>query len=180
MTGLMLIDELVSELNKLFEHDLLNSKSGELRRIKVFAQYLPQPKGLVVKPKGEAAIEYQDFAPADFEDNFPCVIVKLGEIQDSNEGVLNQAQADINLLIGAYDKTPDNQGWRDVLNIIDKVRIYLQNVRYLANKFRLEPEMHAYLFDDQPLPVFFGVIETCWDLPRPLERRNFEGRNFKS
>ena len=174
MTVIDLIDELVRALDKLFEAEYLKAKSGEYKRVKVFAQYLPQAKSAVIKPKGEAKSEYQaDFAPADYEDNFPCVIVKLGELTDGDEGKLDQAIADINLLVGIYDKSADNQGWRDVMNIIEKVRLYLWQQRYLAARFRLEPELHCYLFDDQPLPLYFGVIETRWDVPRPQEPQNF-------
>ena len=174
MTGILLMDALINSLNNLFADELLKSKSGELKKIKVFAQYLPEPRTLTVKPKGEEPIEYQDYGPADLEDNFPCIIVKLGECRDAEENKLDQAVMDINFLIGVYDKTPDNQGYIDVLNIIDKIRLHFWHERYLDKKFRLEPDMRFYLFDDQPAPVFFGVIETRWDVPRPLEFCNFD------
>ena len=177
MTVIDLIDELVSMLDKLFEAEYLKARSGEFKRVKVFAQYLPQAKSAVIKPKGEAKNEYQaEFGPADYEDNFPCVIVKLGELTDGEEGKLDQAIADINLLVGIYDKSADNQGWRDVMNIIDKLRLCLWQQRYLAAKFRLEPELHCYLFDDQPLPLYFGALETRWDVPRPVELNNYASR----
>ena len=76
----------------------------------------------------------------------------------------------VNLLIGTYDDNPDCQGYRDVLNIIDKVKNYLLGLpnRILAERYVLKMPMSDYLFEDQPWPVYFGQIETVWETGRPL------------
>lgn len=173
MTNLILLDALVKRFQELFADYSLPSKSGENKQVKIFAQYLPQPKGVTVKPKGEAQIEFQEYGPADYEDNFPCVIVKFDECNDGEENRISMATSDIHFLVGVYDKNPNCQGYRDVLNILDKIRICLWEERCIEKKFRVEPPIKHYLFDDQPFPIFFGVLETRWEVPRPAMNKNF-------
>lgn len=171
MIAVNLLDALVKRIEELFEEaPLLSAKDGTRKKVNVFAQFLPQPRGLTVKPKGEAPIGPQGYGPADIENNFPCVIVKLDEAQDKEEGNLDQARAVVRILAGAYDDSPDCQGFRDVLEIVERVRqdLLTMPARVLDRRYRLEMPMKWYLFEDQPWPVFFGVLDTIWEIPRPM------------
>lgn len=178
MTELFLVDALVKKLKDLFKDYELKSKSGLLQAVKVFPQYLPQPEPVTVNTIEEdetenKKIEPQGYSAADFESNFPCVIVKFDETTVREEGALNALRTNILFLVGIYDKSPDNQGYRDVLNIIDTIEQEILENRILEKKYRLEMPLKSYLFDEQPWPVFFGQIETTWETGRPMMPRNF-------
>ena len=178
MTELNLLDALVSRLTEKFATYELTAKSGLMQTVKVFAQYLPQPSAVTVKPKDDTeATTPQGYAPSDIESNFPCVIVKLDEATDKEEGTLTQTRINVLFLVGTYDDSADCQGYRDVLNIIEVIRQDLLTLpgRVLNQRYRMEMPMKNYLFEDQAWPIYFGQIETVWETGRPLMPRNFEG-----
>jgi hypothetical protein len=170
MIALNLQDALVKRFREIFSDYALLTKGGNEKNIKVFSQYLPQPKGPTIKPRGEALEEeFDDFyGPKDFEANFPCVIVKLDEGTDKEENTLDATRIVVQILVGVYDEKPDCQGYRDVMNIMDTVRQDLLMARYLERKYRLAMPFKWNLFEDQPWPVFFGCIETVWETGRPV------------
>ena len=178
MTELNLLDALVSRLTEKFTAYELTAKSGLLQTVRVFAQYLPQPSGITLKPKDDSdSIVPQGYTSTDIESNFPCVIVKLDEATDSEEGTLTQTRVNVRFLVGTYDESADCQGYRDVLNIIEVIRQDLLTLpgRILDQRYRMEMPLKHYLFDDQPWPIYFGQIESVWETGRPLMPRNFEG-----
>jgi hypothetical protein len=175
MIALNLVDALAARFQELFSDYALPAKSGAEKNIKVFPQYLPQPKGPTVKPRGQAEDEdpagvYGEgaYGPEDFEANFPCIVVKFDEGTDKEENVADATRIAVRILVGAYDESPDCQGYRDVMNIMETVRQVLLSTRYLERKYKLEMPFKWYLFEDQPWPVFFGQIETVWETGRPV------------
>jgi hypothetical protein len=170
MIALNLLDSLVARYQKIFSDYALPTKGGAEKNVKVFSQYLPQPKGPTVKPRGEAAEEPADnvYGPEDFEANFPCVVVKLDEGTDKEENAPDATRIGVRILVGVYDENPNCQGYRDVMNIMETIRQDLLTTRYLERKYRLEMPFAWYLFEDQPWPVFFGYVETVWETGRPL------------
>ena len=179
MIALMLLDALVSRLQVLFKDYSLPGKSGQVQTVKVFPQFLPQPKGVTLKPRGGNGNDEEDeqeYGPADIESNFPCIVVKLDEGLDKEENAPDATRIDVRILVGAYDASPDCQGYRDVLNILERIRQDLLTSRYLDNKYRLEMPFKWYLFEDQPWPIFFGQIETVWETGRPQQPPHFDRR----
>jgi hypothetical protein len=169
MIALNLQDALVSRLQEIFSDYALPVKSGAVKNVKVFSQYLPRPKGPTVKPGGEREEESETiYGPSDYEENFPCIIVKFDEATDKEENTPDATLISVRILIGVYDPTPDEQGYRDVMNIMETIRQELLSARYLERKYKLEMPFKWYLFEDQPWPVFFGQIETVWETGRPL------------
>ena len=196
MTELNLLDALIARLSAIFSNYKLTAKGAKIQAVKVYAQYLPQPSSITVKPKDDSeAITPQGYTYTDAETLFPCVIVKLVEATDSEEGTLTQTRVNVNILVGVYDAiTAENerklesgeeeellpsdcQGYRDVLNIIEVIRQDLLTLpgRVLDQRYRLEMPLKNYLFEDQPWPIYFGQIESVWETGRPLMPRNFEG-----
>ena len=183
MIALNLQDALVARLQDIFSDYALPTKSGAKKIVKVFPQYLPQPKGPKVKPRGEDAQEEDAediYGPEDFEENFPCIIVKFDEGTDKEENAPDATRISVRILIGAYDSSPDEQGYRDVMNIMETIRQEFLSARYLERRYRLEMPFKWYLFEDQPWPVFFGQIETVWETGRPIMpgRGNIYGKNL--
>lgn len=172
MTELNLLDALVARLTELFRNYELPAKSGLLQNVKVFAQYLPQPKEVTVNAdeEDETTIEPQGYGPADIEENFPCVIVKFDETTDREEGALDASRVSIIFLVVTYDESPNRQGYRDVMNIIETVKQELLTLpaRVLDKRYRLEMPLKNYLLDEYDSSVYFGVIETIWETGRPM------------
>ena len=174
MTELNLLDALVNRLCELFKNYELTAKSGLLQTVRVFAQYLPQPEAVTSREDDDKdspeAITPQGYTAADIESNFPCVIVKLDEATDREEGSLNATRINVRILVGTYDESPDCQGYRDVLNIIEAIRQDLLTLpaRVLDKRYRLEMSLKSYLIDDSTWPIYFGQIETVWETGRPM------------
>ncbi|GHV45261.1 hypothetical protein FACS1894204_03920 [Synergistales bacterium] len=169
MIALNLQDALVSRLSEIFSDYALVTKSGAEKNVKVFSQYLPQPKGPTVKPRGEAVLESEPvYGPEDFDENFPCIVVKFDDGTDKEENAPDATQINVRLLVGVYDEAPDCQGYRDAMNIIETIRQELLTTRVLERKYRLEMPLKWYLFEDQPWPVFFAQLETVWETGRPV------------
>ena len=171
MTALNLLDAIVLRLRELFAGYELKAKSGLLQNVKVFAQYLPQPQTVEVKDdEDEEQITPQGYGPEDIETLFPCVVVKIDEMTDKEEGSLDATRIGVRLLVGTYDDSPDCQGYRDVLNIIETIRqdFLTMPARVLAKRYRLEMPLNSYLFDEQAFPIYFGQIESVWETGRPL------------
>ncbi|MBQ3646716.1 MAG: hypothetical protein IJP96_05240 [Synergistaceae bacterium] len=193
MIAVKLIDSLVQNLQKVFSDYALQSKGKStdnyediVKNIKVYAQYIPLPSAVSIKPK-EGRIIPQDFDKTDIECNFPCIIVKFNEMLIKEEGFTEQSRVKVKILVGVYDdeqaeqkehreKSGDSdtrlkcQAWRDVVNIIEKIQTFLLTLenRILDDKYSLIANMKSYLFEDQPQPVYMGQIETEWDVARPL------------
>ena len=188
MVQLNLIDALVERLTNLFKDYELTAKSGLLQRVKVFAQYPPLPKEIeFADDEDDDAIELTEdtesesesesekvtpagYSPEEIESNFPCVIVKFMDMQDKEDGALDQTRINVAFLVAVYDKSSDAQGYRDVLNIIETVRQDLLSMpsRVLNKKYRLEMPFNSFLFDELEFPYFYGMIESVWETGRPL------------
>ncbi|MDY6411329.1 MAG: hypothetical protein SPK88_08490 [Synergistales bacterium] len=176
MTELGLIDALVAFLKKIFADYQLPAKSGLLQNVQVFAQYMPQPEAVEVSTDDEDETEETDtteplgYTATDIESNFPCVIVKFEECTIKEEGSIDAVRINVSFLVGTYDESADCQGYRDVLNIIDKIEQEILELpaRVLAQRYRLEMPLKDYLPPEQPYPIYLGVIETVWETGRPL------------
>ena len=175
MIELNLLDSLVARFKELFANYELPAKSGLLQNVKVFAQYLPQPEVEVTDNEDDDEIEPQGYSASDEESNFPCVIVHFDESTDREENTLDANRINMRILVGTYDDSADCQGYRDVLNIIERIRQDLLTMpsRVLDSRYKLEMPLKSYLFDEQPWPIYFGQIETVWETGRPMMPINY-------
>lgn len=92
--------------------------------------------------------------------DFPYVIVRFMEGNDSQDSTVN-----LKIIVGTYDEEDDSNGWRDVLNILQRIRTELFKRQALANKYRVELPFKYLLPEDQPYPEWIGWIETKWIIP---------------
>ena len=175
MIELNLLDSLVARFKELFADYELPAKSGLLQNVKVFAQYLPHTEAEVNGDEDEEEIQPQGYSASDEESKFPCVIVHFDESIDREENTLDANRINMRILVGTYDESADCQGYRDVLNIIERIRQDLLTMpsRVLDSRYRLEMPLKSYLFDEQPWPVYFGQIETVWETGRPMMPINY-------
>ncbi|MDU5945827.1 MAG: hypothetical protein E6Z15_01970 [Paenibacillus macerans] len=100
--------------------------------------------------------------------DYPYVIVRLhtGDAQDSGHTV--------SVLLYFGTKSEDDEGFKDVLNVMEHVRIALLKQRVIENQFRMELPYTWELFEGQPQPEWVGMAKTKWTLPAVLEEVHFD------
>ena len=178
MNRAVLIDDLVSRMKKVFAGYTLLNKAGVLQEVRVFGQYVPQPQGLTFSDKANAGLK--NYGSSDYEMNFPCVVVRLGEMTDNEERSLTQSNVNVTLLMGIYDDGEECQGYRDVLNMQEKVRVDLLEHRVLAGKHLLLMPVKSRLLDAETWPVYFGEMDLVYQTGRPMQGYGWvEGRRHE-
>lgn len=165
MTELLLLDELVARMKKLFAGYTLLNKSGILQEVRVFAQWVPQPAGITIN---DPRTGIKNYAASDYESNLPCVLVQLGESIDTEQGRIDAASCGVKFLTAIYDANPECQGYRDILNIQERIREDLLNERITARRFRMAMPLKSRLLDTDTWPVYFGEIEAIFEIGRPV------------
>lgn len=144
---------LKQRINSVLSGMKLSSQEEKDKKIEVFEQHIPR--------KAKSSSRNSEST------NYPCVIVYLDEGENGLVKVL--------LIVAVHDTSNDNQGYRDVLNIIDKIYIDLQRNPQIEETFELNPESLKWFYNDQDNhPYYFGWIETTFEVPKIL-RDDLEG-----
>ena len=181
MTRVDLMDALTSGISKLLKGYTLPSRLQGVdgiepsmqviqQEVKVFAQYLPQPAGITFADK---AAGLKNYTESDYESNFPCVIVKLADMTDTEEQSRTHSSVKVNILFGVYDESPECQGYIDLLNLQEHIRKWLMEERVLARKFLLRMPILSRIDDSDTWPVYFGVMELNYELGRPVRSSEY-------
>lgn len=92
---------------------------------------------------------------------FNYIIVRLSKGKDN----VDNNTVTVKLLFGT--KAEDDEGYADVFNAMEKVRVALLKHRAIGS-FRLESYEWEF-FDEQPYPEWVGVATTTWTLPTVLD-----------
>lgn len=145
MTPLMLQDELVEEMKRLFADYLYKNSLGERVPIKVYAQNIP--------------IQQND----DEEDPVPYIIVRLNSGNDPGTRDSNNT---VKLVIigGVWDGEKEAQGHRDLMNIFQKVYERFQTTPNLNNKAVYCGDFNWALQDDNYYPYSFGACSLSFNI----------------
>ena len=167
LTRTELLDELAGALRTEFEGYTLPNKDGEMQQVKVFTQYLPQPQGITYLDKGRK--DLAGYEAVDYESNFPCLIVRLEDMSDREEGGLNQSLVKVKVVAGVYDESTESQGYRYILAMQDKARMLLLDKRVIGRKYLLDMPMTSRLLDSESWPVWYGEQEMTYHTGRPLQ-----------
>ena len=122
------------------------------RPLRIFAQDVP------INETGD------DFDPA------PYIIVRLksGDDDGTADGV-NVVQ--VIFIICIWDEDNDSQGYRDVLDIIQKIYIRFHKEPMLNNQFMYAGNYHWALQEDNYWPYFFGACTLNFNIPS-IRREN--------
>ncbi len=188
MTRADLMNALTSGLRELLKGYPMSSRfqivdAGEQKlletqkTVNVFAQYLPQSSGVTFEqreyPNSRKYDRLKNYDAEDYESNFPCVIVKLGDMTDTEEQSRNHSSVNVVILAGVYDESPDCQGYIDLLNLQEVIRKWLLEERVLGRKFLLKMPLVSKLDDSDTWPVYFGVMELTYQLGRPVRSSEY-------
>lgn len=149
MTALTFMDDLCRELKLLFSDFRFLDESGETTKVNIYQQSLPIPSG------------------EDDPEPFPYIVVRAeygGKSSPQNPETIK-----VGFIIGVYDDNLNNQGHKDVLLMIDRIRQMFERNPLLCKKYyRLHAEQHPInwtLQDEDSHPYFFGGIEMTFALP---------------
>ena len=146
MTPLDLQDELMEEMKRLFSDHLYKAPTGERVPINVYPQNIP--------------VNETD----DDEDPIPYIIVRLNNGDDNGNRDSNNT-VKLVIIIGIWDDALDNQGHRDVLNIIQKVYKRFHTNPNLNNKAVYAGEFNWALQEDTYYPYSFGACSLSFHIP---------------
>lgn len=160
MTPLDLQDDLVAELKELFQPFLykvpmdledLDTEDGEAAALakrvplNVYSQALP--------------VQQSD----EEEDPVPYLIVRLSSGEDSGgESSFNTVK--LVIIIGIWDDALDNQGHRDVLNIIQKIYERFSKNPCLNHRSVYTGEFNWAAQEDGYFPYFFGACSMSFNI----------------
>ena len=171
MNEIDLQDSMCETLEELFSGYQLLNKGGNLQEIQIFAQYVPQPSGITIHSRESTGIK--NYSESDYESNFPCIVVILNECEDKEERRVDSSLVKMTLLFCVYDDSPECQGYRDLLNMQERVRNYLLVNRVIAQKFRLEMPVRTRLINCETWPVYFGEMDLIFQAGRPSMPKSF-------
>ena len=188
MTRAELMESLTQELREVLRGYTLPSRlhgvdgiapsmQTVMQEVKVFAQYLPQPSGITFDDREYPNIREHDrikkYDADDYESNFPCVIVKLGDMTDTEEQDRKHSSVKVSILAGVYDESPECQGYVDLLNLQEVIREHLMEHRVLGHKFLLRMPLVSKLDETETWPVYFGVMDMQYELGRPVRSSGY-------
>ena len=145
MTPFYLQEELIKELEKLFEGT----------NVKVFSQDLPL---------FEQTQDYTDYVDKKTT-YFPVAIVRLISGETENKKQDNMYTVTVNIIFGTYDPNNNLQGYKDLINMLDKTIEYLLKKRIFGGYYELERNIKWQLEEDE-FPHYYATIETEWILPK--------------
>ena len=142
-----------------------------MQTVQVFTQFLPQPEGITIREKSSrGGFVPQGYQTDDIESNFPCAVVKVDVVLDELKRSLRKTTINTQIIVGTYDNSKDCQGYRDVYNIMEKIRLELFSLPgfVLGERFRMSLPYTSQLLNDQEWPYFFGIIESTWEAASPM------------
>lgn len=144
---------LKTRIQAAFSGTLFNSLSGERVPLTVFEQNLPQ--------KSKDDISY-----------FPFVIVKLLDGEKKTEQ--SEHLTSVGFVIGVFDEDNENQGYRDVTMIINRIIENISKNPQINGQFDLQFPLKWHIHDEETDPYYWGAVETFWSLPVYM-REDVEG-----
>lgn len=93
------------------------------------------------------------------ESEFPFVIVRPEAGNDQQD----DSKVTVKLIFGV--KAEDQQGFIDLFNLMEQVRIALLRQRIINRRYKMELPYKWEFFDEQPYPEWYGQATTIWILP---------------
>ena len=159
-TPLLLIDELCAVARAVTAGLMLETESGQLVAAKIIPGFLDEDDPKPGKPP-------DDSIPV------PFVIVRFISAEDAQE----QSTATVKLIATTYSK--HGQGWRDPLELLERIRQAFLHKRTVANRFRLEYPIKTEMPEDRPWPYSVAWMTTTWIIAKPIEEVDYGDEYFK-
>lgn len=135
---------LIQRLEEIFSQFKLKNPNNEDVNINIFEQHLPQSE-----------------SDDDDVSLYPYIIVKLADGEQENETSAHKIK--VLFVIGVFDDSYDNNGYQDVVNIVQKLIAGLKSKPIIEKKFVLDYPMRWLVHEEDVYPFFFGGVETYWE-----------------
>lgn len=147
MTPTKLQDVLVEDLKQQLDGFQLKNAKGERVNLNIYPQNLPAKKG------------------SKDTEHFPYLVIRVMDGEDNNETGEEDSTCKIAFIVGLYDEDDNYQGYKDVMNIIEKVKQRLKTKRFYSNQFELKLPLKWVIHEEDIYPYYFGGIESIWKMP---------------
>ena len=155
MIATFLQDDLAADLAEIFKHFFLKDPQGKTVQLNIFKQNLPIPTAAEMPDTvTDEELEEGVYDAIAKEDPYPYIIVRVE--QGKIEGIDQEQTVIVNLIIGVIDRGYENQGHKDVLNIIQKIYERFAKNAILAKKYECTMPIEWALQDEESFPYFFG------------------------
>lgn len=150
MTARELQQDVIVDLAEAFRGRLYKAPDGTDKAVTIAEQNLPKRES------------------EDDDDPFPYIIVRLseGQIVSQTDGY----DVDTLLLLGAYDDSPENNGHRAIIEMIEKIQKRYEETPCLAGKYVLQDPVAWALQDEESWPYFFGAMNLTWRATAPRRK----------
>lgn len=155
MIATFLQDDLKTELEAIFEHFYLKDPNNRMSKIHVYEQFLPIPEARDI-PVTVTDLELEEgtYNAQAKEIPFPYILVRVQE--GIIEKIDGEQTVDVTLIIGVVNRDHQNQGYKDILNIIQKIYERFAKNAILAQKYECVMPIQWALQEEESYPYFFG------------------------
>lgn len=145
-TPIIFQEELKKEIKKIFSTDLFPDPKGNRIPLNVYEQQLPVRKS------------------EDDPDPFPYALVRLenGDTDVDKYDGNNRIYATV--LVGMINQSEENNGHKDVLNVIWKIYERFSKNPALAGKAVFTDRFQWALQDEESFPYFFGAASLVFNI----------------
>lgn len=148
-------DDLAAELAEILKDLRLQDPQGGRVPVNIYKQFLPIYEAQEIPDTvTDEELEEGTYDAQAVQVPFPYVLVRVAEgVIESIDG---EQAVDINLIIGVIDRSRDNQGYKDILNIMQDVYLRFSKNAILAQKYECMMPIQWALQEEESYPYFFG------------------------
>lgn len=105
----------------------------------------------------------------DISKSIPFVIVRYLNGEETE----NQGTATVKFIATTYSQ--HGQGWRDPLNVLERLRQAILRKRIIASRFEIQFPFKIDAPEDRPWPYWVAWMTTTWSVGRPILTEYEEG-----
>lgn len=92
----------------------------------------------------------------------PCIVVRVVSVEDTAQ----DSTVNLELLVTTYNKEVED-GYLDLLHILELTRQWICQTPILARTFQLEKPLTMKLPEEQGYPTWWGIITVSYTVPTP-------------
>lgn len=96
-------------------------------------------------------------------DEYPFVMPRCTGWRSEEDG----KKADVIIYVGTHLQQGD--GYRDALQLLERINTQLRKTPVIANKYRVELPITAEVPDEQPYPEWIGLLRCSVTIPEQIE-----------
>lgn len=146
-TPLDLQDELIKEIRKILDGYLYRTADGTRIPINIYSQAIPVPD-----------------SDEDDKDPIPYIIVRLSSGDDDGAKDSFNTVSTV-IIVGVMDDKPDQSGYKDCMNIFQKIYNRFNQNPNLNGMATYDGEFHWANQEDNYYPYFFGACQMKFRIP---------------